>query len=230
MAMIDSFRLYELSVKGVADGQAIVNVFHYASASGGTVWGPDSTIQLLSAFRTDWRTFVIPALSESYSVVSYSLRELLSTIVNPTPPPPLRIPIGVQEGLPGTLLDQGQRVGDSCPTFVAVSYRKRASISTRRTRGSFRLGTVAEADTLLNQLSAAGEVVFDPATISGILSLEPGDPPGALMLMQIFSPTSLLERPAGSAPRGDAVEVLSIAKNNFLGSQVSRKRASGVAA
>lgn len=227
MAVIDVNAVYEVIVKGSMSNQAVVNVFHYVDEEGSPPEPNETEENFLASFRLNWRSAVLPKVSNLYFVETYTLRRITGTEVDPDPPPPNRLIVPFAFQLPGTLDDAGDRLGEPLPTYAAAGYRKLTSNPTRNGRGSFRLGGLLEEDTTGgNALNAGALVLLAPATLEPI-RIPVINPPGTrFMLMAVFSETLALVTP-NVTPRNFAFAVNALALNGFVTSQVSRKQRVG---
>jgi len=152
-----SGHILEAVVFGLAEGQAILNIFHYRlfTQPAGPV---DVTVEELATdLRDKWRLAVVPNLSIAYQALQYQItcydaRE--GGQVNP--PTPFKIRLGQRSVVSGGLAaDAGVVAGDYSPTFVAAGFIKRTKQAGREGRGAIRVGPIAETNTSGNIINPA---------------------------------------------------------------------------
>lgn len=229
MAQIESTAVYEIIVKGTASEQAVLNVIHYATEETIPVPPIPTEEQFLAQFVENWRTAVLAVLSQIYRVESYTLKRITGTEVDPSPPPPTRLIVPFQFGIPGGLGDFGARVGEPLPTYSAVGYRKLTSNPTRNGRGGMRLGPVLESDTTGgNALNAGALALFAVANLESIRRVLIAAVANFPMQMQVFSETLALVAP-NVTPRNFSFPVSALALNPFITTQTTRKQRTGSA-
>ena len=216
----------EITVKGKAFAQDILNVVHYRSATPLTFIDNELDILVyLNQFALLWRSTVLPSVSDAYSVESYVAQVLIGTIVNPTPPPPNQIAIGDQRirvGVPPN--DTGQRTLDPLPTFNAVGVRKFSDRAGRSFRGGLRIGPITEVQTTANSLTAP-ELIDFAAKWTAFKDTFLETAPTNTLEAAVFSPTRALAAPAPNLNlRSDTAKWVASLINSFITSQVSRKQ------
>ncbi len=223
-------QIVEISVNGVASGQAINNVFHYKPVT----LNPNfvTTLQqCLEAFRTMWRNTVLGGLSTSYAVLRYKGRALIGTRVDPANPNNIILNIGDVGDLTGDpITDLGGTAGAALPTYTAMTLRKLSGVGGKRKKGSCRLGPIPESYTEAadqNKLTAAATAVGLVAA-GGLKGTLGPVVVGDTLVPVIMSRASLFPTPPAVQPNmtGKWIGISDILLNPYVGSQVSRKQRS----
>lgn len=161
MAAVGDF--IEVRVIGEAEGQAIINRFHYRLTSFATP-NPDNILDVPTAFRAAWRDKILPLLTDNYRVLRYEALHIVDAtlLVPPAGNGPVfrygtAAVINGDAGVGGA--DRGQvdeTISNGFPTYVAAGVRKVCgqtretdddAIVNRRLRGGCRIGPLPEADT-----------------------------------------------------------------------------------
>lgn len=224
MADLNLTSVYETTLFGVQDGQAIRNVLHHAAIddSPGPVAGVDTLLALAEEVVEGWRANILPVLVREYELVQAVCVEITN---RDHAPPNATLTYGAVEtlGLGGTTY-RGARNVDALPTYSAVAVRKIVNRRGRKYRGSMRIGGVAEADTDENELTDTAATNFQTAVsgIHGVFTIAGG----AMQLdIGVFAKQSyLLYSPGGANPRSQWFQVDNLTVQDLITSQVSRKR------
>lgn len=228
MAVLDPNAVYEVTVRGSANNQAILNVFHYQVEEPLSDPGANGTEEnFLAEVKEAWDATVLPKLWVGYGVESYNLKRITGT--EPVPPPGTgnRLIVPFQFAIPGTIDELGTRTGEPLPTYSAVGYRKRTPNPSRNGRGAFRLGPVMEEDTTGgNALNAGAVALFSPASLEPLRRVLITIAASFPMEMVVFSETLALLTP-NTTPRLFAFEVQTIQLNPFITTQNTRKQRVG---
>jgi hypothetical protein len=221
-------QLLEVTVLGRAQGQEILNVFHYRSANPATYPPAGEDLNEFSDnFLGTWRTNILTLVSSTYNVEIYRFRSLISTVeIAPGDPPDRRVVQGDALDVPGTVTDVGTRGGDVLPTFAALGVRKATDRAGRRYRGSFRLSPLTEADTNNNSLTTAYLFSANAETATFVnTQLLGGFGDAAQLELAVFSETAALEEtPPQTNLRQFTAKVIGRVVNPFVTTQVSRKQ------
>jgi len=213
-----------LTVEGLYGGQSIVNVFAFRMAfpSGVTVATNGSGV-LLTAFRTSWRV-IIAALSSTYRVIRYKVRDLNTSIATGTPSKHWLYEH--EDELAGDIsLDTGGSEAASLPTGAVANITLRTARVGRRFRGRKAFGPIPEistTDTAGNgNLLTAGAISFIRDGFD--LLLNPADVVvGGDTLQMVWQVHSLVM--AVASPISDwSNDVTSYVVQPNVGSQNSRK-------
>lgn len=209
-----------------AGGQQILNVFHYRDTQPGTDGPTDVGIAVdtfSDGFISAWRTNVLPLLSADYSVTTYRTTVFDSVVANPTPPPPTQLNVFIQNDEPGGGLDVGAKPGDTMPSFNAIGTQKLSDRAGRNFKGSFRVGTIIEADSSGNLLTAPALAAAQPA-MEAFVTTQITYELTFIAQMAVFSRTLALASPVGNQDlRAFTAGVTGARVNAFVTSQVSRK-------
>jgi hypothetical protein len=223
MAEVAGNKVYEITVRGVADGQAVNNVFHYITEEAIPVGTLPTEAEFLDTFRDRWQN-CLGSFHDSYSVQEYFMKRA-NRAVFPGRRPGLitHVEYDNQEVITGDAADFGTLTGDVLPTYVAVGYKKVTTSVGRSWRGNMRVGPVIEAHVDVNLLNAAGRInwaesVFDP--LKRILLPVTSFP----MLLVVFSKHSSDQIGLTDNMRQYTRPVVRWRRNNYISSQVSRKR------
>lgn len=219
--------VYEMAVKGTAFGQAIVNVLHYrVEMVAGNLDGDME--DLLDRFAERWVSQVMPALSSSYSVSQYELREIVGGHA--------RVPLeggGFTPGTPdygavfpknGNPAVTGGRAAQINSTFDAITVRKVAQNSSRNYRGGARLGVLADTDVLNNVLATGFLTLADTAAAFLKETFTLTAPKIGSVVPVVFSRTLNGSELVGHLNPGQYVSpIVQTLYSVFVSSQVSRK-------
>lgn len=231
MTLMNSNHVVRLVVRGSAFDQEIVNVLHYIPVLRPST--PTNFVsqysQCLSLFEAEWRTNILPLLNSFYTVHLIQMRviEGKAPILGAIPPgkPVARYVYG--DGIDRDFVppNVGGDIGESSPTFVAVTGRKITGRAGKNWKGSIRLGPISEAKTISNDAASALITAADTG-LDNIRSIGPMVVAGNEFLdMVVFSEQQYLY--ANAFPEGipsqASVVVQEITINPNLGSQVSRK-------
>jgi hypothetical protein len=219
--------ILQVSVLGQSNGQAVINVFHYAPFTLNPTF-ESSLTDVINGFRSAWRASVLPGLVDDYKVGEYRCVEIRGTEAVPGNPNAFRLRLGEAATVVGAgAADQGGDAGDPLPDYVAITVRKLTGLAGRTTRGSARFGPVSKAFVTIpnaNALTGAGTaagVQFSAFVKGSIGTVVPGDRINPV----VFSRTTLM-RPV--QPKVDTIgartAIIDAAANPFVGSQVSRKQ------
>lgn len=225
--------IIQITVLGVAAGQAVNNVLHYAFASANPGGFVSSLGQCLTAFRTAWRAGVLPGITSEYHVLAYRGVSIVKTKPDPNDPNKKVWDIGdVADILGDAILDAGGDARAAAPTFVAYSIRKMTGVGGKDKRGSARIGPIAEETTdvdLPNQLTPGGLTLAQnaAATIKAVLN---AGVPGDTITPGIYSRTSHFRAPVGAFPEVFFTPLIDAQANTLVGSQVSRKQRASLGA
>lgn len=225
MAMT-ALQILEITVKGKALGQDILNTVHYRSVDPLTFDPLGVEISAyLPEFVVAWRLACLPGVSSNYTVESYNARTLVSTSVNPTPPPPNQLDQGDQAVIAGVpAIDVGALGGTASPTFVAVGVRKFTDRAGRSFRGGLRIGPITELQTDNNQLEPT-QLLSYATRWTDFIGTNLTDGPGSDVEPCVFSKTLALSRPVPNTTlRTDTAHWVAALINSFVTSQVSRKQ------
>jgi hypothetical protein len=218
--------LVQITVHGVVEGQAAVNVFHYAPDS---VNDPLNTTlgAFVSAFRDLWRSEVLPLLSEAYAVLEYTGVVIAGTKASEGLDPVKVFDLTDVVTVTGVDPDDiGGTAGAILPTMIAASFQKRTGIAGKRNKGSYRIAGLVEAYTEAsagNVLTGAAVTALEPVRVFGETDLAGA---GAEQLIPIvFSRTTLFAK-AGMVNNttGTWREISAVLLNRLVGSQRSRKQ------
>jgi len=237
MAKVKALSVLEVAIKGLSQGQQIVNVLHYRSTQlvDGDVHSSATPAGILAAIRTHWQTSVLPLLSDSYYVQEYSLKEMEGRD-GPLPGPALPdtyTPIYTQTAsiVGNTVDDVGTQADPMERTFVACTARKKTGFVGRRNKGSIHFGPLTEAQVAGNEVLLATRASFLTACnnlrVIETTLLEPTSYVEMIVFSKKFYLGPGATAGAGTAPGLDASAVTSFIINEYAGSQSSRKQASG---
>lgn len=223
----------QITVFGVAQGQAVENVFHYVPegtvdplATGVDVW--------LDDFRGIWRGAVLPHLAPDYTVAEYKAIVIRGTKdgppVNPNNPdgPKKKVyDYGSVEKLTGEgTPDTGSAVGTPLPTYVAATLQKLTGESGRSNHGSARIATLIEAftdATDANKLTVAGSNAM--ALVAAAILGQINGLAGEILHPVVFSRKRLFGKAGNTNNTTDTWTLItSVTVNDLVGSQVSRKQ------
>lgn len=130
-------------VKGNAFGQEVFNTFYHVGAVPASP-GPTvaQVVDFLTAWRTYWRTKVLPLLTTDYTVQEY-FAGIISGYVTPATGKPYKTFVS-QTVIPGdAATDIGTAPAPSATLFDAQTVRYIPSVLTKRTRRSGRYGPVS---------------------------------------------------------------------------------------
>lgn len=223
----------QISVRGQAQGQAIVNVLHYRPNTLNPNFGSTIT-QALTSFRSAWRAAVLPALVDDYQVSEYHGVLITGTEPDPLNPNKRRLRLADTATLVGAgAPDTGGSAADPLPTYTAFTVRKLTGKAGRSNHGSARIGPLPETFTLNtngNQLTIAA-LTAAQACADMIKTVLGGMVAGDSLEPVVFSRTNMLRAPValGDALAG-MVTITDAAVNVFVGSQVSRKQRATIGA
>lgn len=226
MALIGTGDIIRFTAKGVADGQQIVNTYHYCALAPAFVLGDQGSglVDALLAFRDKFRTVVLPILANTYTVADYDAMAFIGRR-KPDPAVDRWVPIVSDiETLQGDTEDIGLSVGIPTPTFEAQGVTYRGQPRTWRARGGNRYGPVVEADSTNNTLILAARTELQGVAnlMGGPLVIVLG---GAELTRVIYTPTGLAKFPDPVVFPATFISPIKTAKANpFVTSQVSRKR------
>lgn len=223
-----SGHILETVVFGLAEGQAILNIFHHRLFTE-PAGNPDVTVEeIATAMRDKWRLGVVPSLSDSYQALQYQVtmydaRE--GGQVNP--PTPFRIRLGQRAVAAGGLAaDTGAQPNDYAPTFVAAGFIKRTKQAGRKGRGAIRVGPISEANTSGNVINP----VLNTAIVTGLTALlvTPffiAASPTTKVKGVVFNRTEFLSSAnVNDIPDTFHQEISAVQERPFASSQTSRKR------
>lgn len=230
---LSSGDILEVIVFGAADGQSILNVFHYRmftpeGGGGGTVV---PTIQTAAdGVRTIWRNQVLPLLSNSYAVNQYQVSRIKGKVAVPGSVPVRRkLTYDLRAFANGDpVVDRGADVQDPLPTFNAIGVLKRTQLAGRSGRGAIRFAPVSDVSIDGNVVDGAiGGAWQDAADV-----LFTGDEPfnaGEVLSAAgiVFRKTEYLASAVPNEPPDlFYAEITSTQVRRFASSQTSRKRSS----
>jgi len=229
-----STSIIEVTVSGIADGQAVDNVLTFKSNDYPNPFNPAAVPDLdafMTRFRTLWRNGILIRLSEELDILEYLGIEYSGSIPSVPPQKPFYQPTRGSSsrlvGVAGT--DQGQVAGDYLPTFNTVTGRKVTSVAGRTTRGSIHLAPIVEADTAGDGLTLAAQATFQ-TSLSGLLANIDADSSGAaaaLFSLAVLSKKNWLYSAiqlGGIRPAPYCTKVQNVVLNSVLGSVVRRKK------
>lgn len=231
--MIDHGAIYEVTVNGACDGQAVVNQLHFATQSPADP-NQDHTMQhLLTGFIGLWRNSVLTRLSSAYKVVRYTVVEYSLWLQGAGAIERKFIVNQADERLGDVEDDLGLVAGAWLPTYVTVTGRKKVLRAGRRFHGSTRLSPIVEADTLAgagNTLTDAAYVAFSGtfSNFAGPLLVNPGADQSTLRLQIFHKAWAYKTNPPNSTAREQADQVTATWCNRQVGSQLSRKRSNNL--
>lgn len=249
----------QVTVHGIASGQAIDNVIHYRveAASG------NQTLEtFLANFQLDWRDDVLPVLSASYRVLVYEAARISAVLAEVIGPPGFsylhnpKVRFNAVASITGSAIDDiGEVAGAALPTYTALGYRKvsqgmgtgkwgggtpdaDADLYEKTLKGSIRLSTIPEAYTeaaTQNALTAAAVTDCENA-LDTMLAIATAEGGGAgdfrMCIFSLFLDQKLRhETPIPTPPRALWYSQLvnSVELNPLVTSQVSRKQKSSAA-
>lgn len=224
---LTSTRVYQWTVRGMADGQSILNVYHGNVETPGGDPIAENTFtfrQLNEALRAWNRANILPLVGSNLRVERYDIAELLFSGVNPDLS--RRITTGFPDELAGDPeSDIGSLDAPFLPTYVAASAVLKGQVLGTVVRGGKRWGTLAEAQTEDaggNTLTAAAANAFTTVVDAMPFFL-------AVVAGQVVWNWRVFAR--RQAELGDdpdmalySTRILTGNVNPFVGSQVSRKR------
>jgi len=225
-------KVYEVKVIANVGGQQIVNVFHLFTQSGPVDPGALPTSdEVLLAWRTKWRTLVLPLVVFPYQVKEYNISEVTNVAFVPpsgSSPGHYELDYGASDvliGIPFT--DASARILDPQPSFTAISVRVVAfTLAGIRIRGAKRFGPIAEEDTssaaggqelmpvVFNSWNVASAQLYAPLHV--VVGAAAADPP-----MVILSRAWAVA--GGGAPINGVGIISDVILHSIAGSQVSRK-------
>lgn len=218
----------EAVVYGLAEGQAILNVFHYRLISEPAA-PPDVTVEEIAmAMRDKWRLAVPPNLNAAYQVLQYQITAYDAREggqVNP--PTPFKVRLGQRAVVPGGLAaDTGVTIGDYVPTFVAAGFVKRTKQAGREGRGAMRVGPVSESNQSGNIMNPAVLALLQAGLTTLLVNpIAVATSPTTKIRGVVFNKTRFLS-PLNNVdvPDGFVQDITFIQERPFCSSQVSRKR------
>lgn len=153
----DNTDVLELAVKGIAEGQAVINVFHLITQSAPAAPNTGDLNLVLTNFRAAWRLKMLALMPANYSVSEYAVTAIIGRDPNPTGQPnpigrwtPYVLRFGNQLVLAGTNLDVGTRLDQPLPTLTAASVRWVSQLRFRWSRSGSRFFSGGENDTTNN--------------------------------------------------------------------------------
>jgi len=169
----------EYVIKGSAvesDGGSknFFNILHFARISGP---GTMTEAQLYAAVAATLDAAVGAALSSTYVAGSTDVRFMDD---------PTRAAVVNANAIIGTV------AGDRLPTFNAAVTRKNTYARGRSYRGSNHWGPIAESQTLLDNLTAAGLLLWQAVSAQLVILATPGSlvtPDGSAWRLMVLSPT-----------------------------------------
>lgn len=226
MGLFATGDILRVTVKGVSNGQAIVNTFWYAALTPAFVLGDQASglVDALIAFRSKWQTVVLPILNNTYVVADYD-GAIIDGRFKPDPAVPRWSPnIRDIDTLQGDEADRGSSVGIPAPTFEAQGVSIRAQPRTWRARGGNRYGPVVEGDSTNNLLENAARIELQGVAnlMNTNLVIVLG---GAELTRVIYSSTNVREAPDPQVWPAAFISPVKTAKANpFITTQVSRKQ------
>lgn len=218
----------ECVVFGIADGQAVLNVFHWQVRvpDGGVI---DVNIDDIAvALRSGWRAGVVPALHNSYVATQYQVTAIDGKMPVPgTAPVEYRLRYGIRGvAAGGTAADTGAKAGDPLPTFCGMGFIKRSRASGRDAKGAIRFGPILETDIDGNNVDL---VIADALRDAAFTNLVEEDVVAAGMVttvrMVLLRRTKFLkDAAANEPPDGYTYDVTRLQTRPFASSQTSRKK------
>jgi hypothetical protein len=224
----------EVVVHGKANGQAIINVFHFKPNVPWDVGeeGSATVDGFLSNFVSYYRAQIRPLLSASYQVQKYSAVRIdqIDQFSRPDLTTYMGFHFGPYVELPGTIADDTGGIDNTgsiaLPTFNAVSVALFTENRSRSGRGGKRFGPIAEAHTVDDQLSGAKREAWQDAIdilVATPIDASPGVADGNLEWC-VFSRTRAL-KPANAlgTPSAFASVIKRATVNPYLSHQSSRK-------
>lgn len=224
----------ECVVFGVADGQAILNVFHWQVGvpAGGNV---DVSIDDVAvALRSAWRAGVIPSLHQSYVASQYQVTTIDGkTAIPGTFPAQYKLKYGLRGiAAGGTAADTGAKAGDPLPTFCGMGFIKRSNASGRDGRGAIRFAPILETDIDGNNVDLViGDALRDSAFTNLVEEGEVDAEKVTTVRMVLLRRTRYLTvAAANEPPDGYTYDVKSLQTRPFTSSQTSRKKKSAAGA
>ncbi len=232
MAWKGAVDVVELVVKGVALGQAIINVFHFRRIAGTPDQDGGSLNDLLQVFRGRWQTNICAYAPNNYTVTEYVASVIHGRQSNPRPMPtprrgwePLVLLYTDQDAVVGTALDDGLLPGDRLPTFAAGSMRWIPDRRVRWGRAGSRLLVGVEADTDTNTWNAVSNNI--PAKMAAAATAMLADYPvgvgGQTAEMCVFGRRTFIRSVINQDPIFYTAKIVRGNFSPFVSSQVSRK-------
>lgn len=218
--------VYEATVSGVAQGQAVVNVLHYFIQRdyAGVNPAPQSMAEMLAKFVDDWRAGIVVTLPAAYTALAYTIKEITGSRIKPGTS---AVELTYGQGLSaagGAAEDVGQLAGDILPTFNTATLQKLTGQLGRDKRGSIHLGPIREQDTNNNTLLAGiqGDLLDG---MNGLDTLPLVNPAALNMVMCIFSKTNQLRgAQPNNNPAANATRIIGFFTNANIGSVLRRKK------
>jgi len=229
MALVPLTDVCRIRVNGICDGQAVLNILDYRVYKSGGGSPGTSVNEVVNLFRAVWRTDLLPLISSAYTVIDYTVTQIVGRTKTPPAVGPANFVYGERDqlvGVPGT--DVGGAAGSDYPTFVTVSGVKRTLKAGREQIGGIRISPVLETVATENTLTSTALTNFDAAF--SFLESIPGTGIGDVIQLVVFHQAGYLGRKAdhvlspSDKPTDHTDDVVSLKTRKYVGSQVSRKR------
>jgi hypothetical protein len=186
MPFIPAPNTVKVVIIGVYDGQEVVNVLHYQKTSAVVDADVDT---IMNDVKTQFETYVVPLLSQSYGVVMYGAQDLTNA----------NAPLHTHVNSP---VVAGSVSNAPLPGNVAVCATKRTAHSGRSYRGRIYVPgiTIAAQSTpdslgatfITNLLSGLGHLLTHPATLNFLLSVVSNYALGAARTQAVVTPVTAL--------------------------------------
>jgi hypothetical protein len=217
MPDLKSTTTYEVTIKGIANNQAVINVFHVRTLVVGSP--PDRLQDLLTAIRARWRSTILTQLCDNYYVDQYIIKEIVSA------PTPITVTYGDEWVIPFEDPDDyGAITTGPVPLHANVTVRLLTAMTGRSRRGSKRFTPIPEADTLTtdgSMLTTAAHAAWQGIVDSWLASYSL---PETTAVNVVFS--NKIAQAVSIADGSGYIEGGLV--NWIIGSQISRKIKAGV--
>lgn len=219
--------LYQHTIFGEQDGQAVLMVNHWAFLDAGEFAGETAEVaDVNGVLNVEYAQHVLPLQLDVFGVNSYKTEAIGSFDVITDPANPTETILEKHE-VASTEVGGITPSTDPMPTFNAVSVRKLTTRQGTQIRGGCRLCCLEEADVVHNTLiqakidavQAGMGAYFTPTSVTTSLGTQ-------LLYPMVFSRKVLLEEAGNPANPGSdsSAEITGVFTSKFVSSQVSRKR------
>jgi len=226
---MDPESVAEVTVRAEMEGQAIINVLHYAwTGLNPPVLPMPTALQFANSFRETWRGLILANICAAYMVNFYDVVEIFDRTVDAGSSDPVYGLSGSLAG--GAAADAGGVAAAPLPTTSTISVKKHTPVIGRSYRGSLRLSGFQESEVTVNRIQDVplARLSFDLAALYTVV--DPGLATASLQLV-VFSRKSYFGPDAfpnpGLRPRSQATPVSLLKVNPYVGIQGSRRQRMG---
>ncbi len=237
--MIPPTAVCQVSVVAKFEGQLVVNTFDYVSSTPSPAVGvPDVSVgELLLAFRSVWRSSILPLFPFQYQVGLYKgmvTEARFPASVPGTPVHPCEPVYGDAESIAGVITtDAGTLTGDVLPSYCAVGCQKLNARVGRNWRGFTHFTPVSEAQQDLGVLTGGTVTAYESALVNFLQFTWGTAPLQMVMKLCVFSRTLFLTEGLTAATQTPNQSSFMTHVSGYrvqpnLGSQLTRKKKNAV--